>query len=102
MPGGDGTGPMGMGAMTGRGLGYCAGSPAAGYVTPGGWGRGGGRGLGNRRRNRFFAYDWFPWGRGPVSADVGGKELLQKQAEVLKRQLDEVQARISGMDSSEK
>ncbi|MCD6310782.1 MAG: DUF5320 domain-containing protein, partial [Candidatus Eremiobacteraeota bacterium] len=24
MPGGDGTGPMGMGPMTGRGMGFCA------------------------------------------------------------------------------
>jgi hypothetical protein len=30
MPRGDGTGPMGMGAMTGRGMGFCA-----GYVVPG-------------------------------------------------------------------
>jgi len=30
MPGFDGTGPMGMGQMTGRGLGYCA-VPIGGY-----------------------------------------------------------------------
>jgi hypothetical protein len=34
MPGGDGTGPMGMGPMTGRAAGYCAGYPAPGYVNP--------------------------------------------------------------------
>ena len=33
MPGGDGTGPMGMGPMTGRGAGYCAGFAAPGSRT---------------------------------------------------------------------
>jgi len=30
MPGGDGTGPAGMGPMTGRAAGYCAGYPVPG------------------------------------------------------------------------
>lgn len=34
MPGGDGTGPMGMGPMTGRGAGYCAGFEVPGYANP--------------------------------------------------------------------
>ena len=41
MPGGDGTGPMGMGPMTGRAAGYCAGYAMPGYANPiGGRGRG--------------------------------------------------------------
>ena len=44
MPRGDGTGPMGYGPMTGRGLGYCSGSEVPGYAT--GWGPGFGRGSG--------------------------------------------------------
>lgn len=47
MPRGDGTGPMGLGPMTGRGLGYCAGYGAPGFTNPMpgmglglGWGRG--------------------------------------------------------------
>ena len=58
MPGGDGTGPAGLGPMTGRAAGFCAGYPVPGYVNPVGgrgmgmgWGRGGGRG----RRNWFYA-----------------------------------------------
>lgn len=48
MPGGDGTGPMGYGPMTGRGAGYCTG----GYTNIGfGRGRGRGRGFG---RGFFF------------------------------------------------
>jgi predicted Fe-Mo cluster-binding NifX family protein len=34
MPRGDGTGPMGMGARTGRAAGYCAGSEMPGYAHP--------------------------------------------------------------------
>jgi len=41
MPLGDGTGPAGMGPMTGRAMGYCAGYPVPGFMNPGfgpGWG----------------------------------------------------------------
>jgi len=55
MPGGDRTGPAGMGPMTGRAAGYCAGYSVPGYMNPvpgrgrlgfgrGGFFRGGGRG----------------------------------------------------------
>lgn len=48
MPGGDRTGPLGQGAMTGRGAGYCT-----GYTNQFGRGFGGGfaRGRGMRFRN---------------------------------------------------
>ena len=58
MPRGDGTGPDGKGPRTGRGLGYCSGSGAPGYVnnTQPRLGqklrRSFGRGRGARRRNR--------------------------------------------------
>ncbi len=34
MPFGDGTGPMGLGPMTGRAAGYCAGYSVPGYMNP--------------------------------------------------------------------
>ncbi|MBN1664285.1 MAG: DUF5320 domain-containing protein [Deltaproteobacteria bacterium] len=34
MPGGDRTGPAGMGPMTGRAAGFCAGYPTPGYTNP--------------------------------------------------------------------
>jgi len=37
MPAGDGTGPLGMGRMTGRAAGYCAGFPVPGFMN---WGLG--------------------------------------------------------------
>ena len=34
MPFGDGTGPAGLGPMTGRAAGFCAGYPVPGYMNP--------------------------------------------------------------------
>lgn len=53
MPGGDGTGPRGMGAMTGRAAGFCAGANMPGYANAV-FRRGGGFG-GGGFRNRFYA-----------------------------------------------
>lgn len=66
MPAGDRTGPWGLGPRTGRGLGYCSGSPYPGFMIPGprfGFGRGFGRGMG-LGRGRGFRRQWFGqfWG----------------------------------------
>ena len=56
MPRGDGTGPMGMGPLTGRAFGFCAGFRTPGFVNPGtgaGLGRGCGYGRGFRRMSSF-------------------------------------------------
>ena len=82
MPWGDRTGPMGMGPMTGRGAGRCAGYAGPGFWNPafggGSWGRGrglgrgrgfgGGGGFGRRFRAGGFG-GWEPgsWGRVPWS-----------------------------------
>jgi hypothetical protein len=58
MPGGDRTGPAGMGPMTGRSAGYCAGYPEpgyAGFAFKRGFGFGRGRGGGRGWRNWFHA-----------------------------------------------
>jgi hypothetical protein len=52
MPGGDGTGPIGRGPMTGRAAGLCAGYPTPGY------GRGSGLGLGRRYMGRGRGFWW--------------------------------------------
>ncbi len=73
MPGGDRTGPMGAGPMTGRGAGYCAGFDAPGFVRRGmggggfgyfGFGRGGrARGAGRGWRHMFYATGLPGWAR---------------------------------------
>lgn len=49
----DGTGQMGMGPMTGRGMGYCAGYAMPGYPSPG---FGMGREIGFQKMIRIFGF----------------------------------------------
>lgn len=111
MPAGDGTGPQGMGPMTGRGAGYCSGYNAPGYASAGfGWGlgrgagRGGGRGRGWRRQ--YYATGqpgWVRYGYAPAwapqpAAPASEIELLKNQAEWLKGQLDAVSQRLEEIE----
>ena len=67
MPGGDGSGPMGMGPMTGRAAGFCAGYGVPGYMNA--YGRGGmGRGMGMGRGRGWGR--GMGWGRGGWGAGV--------------------------------
>lgn len=65
MPGGDRTGPLGLGPMTGRAAGYCAGLSVPGYANPlcgrGFWGGGRGRGGGRGLRCRLYAPGFAGW-----------------------------------------
>lgn len=61
MPGGDRTGPWGLGPRTGRAAGYCAGYNIPGYANPGygrGFGRGWGRGFGRGFWGRGRGFGW--------------------------------------------
>jgi len=78
MPGGDQTGPMGQGPMTGRAAGYCAGNNQAGWMSrtvgrffgqgqANGGGRGRGRGQGGGGRGRRFQGGGMPgWQQTPM------------------------------------
>ena len=79
MPGGDGTGPMGMGPMTGRAAGFCAGYGVPGYMNPipgrgfgMGFGRGGFWGRGRGWRNWFYATGLTGWQRAAGGWPAGG------------------------------
>jgi len=74
MPGGDGTGPAGMGPMTGRAAGYCAGYALPGFMNPvagrGFWGRGRGMGFG-RGFGRGRGWGAMAWGAPATYAPYG-------------------------------
>ena len=96
MPGGDRTGPMGEGPMTGRGAGYCAGTTGVGYAPRRGFRLGLGRGFGG-------------WGRGfaPLgqSADVdpaSEKRFLKDRARFLQAEMDRIKGRVDAIESGEK
>ena len=81
MPRGDRTGPAGMGPMTGRAAGFCAGYPVPGYMNPvggrgyGGWGRGfrsGGFGRGRGFGWAGAGYGMPAWGGGVSPYAYGG------------------------------
>jgi hypothetical protein len=123
MPRGDRTGPAGMGPMTGRAAGFCAGYPVPGYMNPAGgrgfWGRGGGRG----RRNWFYAtglpgwaragYGWpargaagypdapYPEPLAPTMTSEQELAGLKQQAEYFSNALDEINRRIEEMQKAE-
>jgi len=116
MPRGDGTGPMGMGPMTGRATGYCAGYPVPGYANPipgrrSWFGRGGGRG----RRHWYYATGLPGWARTaydypafggqvfPYGPELTAKEemdMLKDQAQALKQQLKDIQSHISTLEKA--
>ena len=116
MPRGDRGGPGGAGPMTGRGLGYCAGHAAPGYVASGyGQGRGGGgRGGGRGFRHRYYATGVPGWGRAgyvpaygppagyapPVApAPRDEAAALKAQAEYLADALEETRSRLAALES---
>jgi hypothetical protein len=102
MPGGNRTGPMGRGPMSGRAAGYCAGYDVPGSANPVsgrrfglGWGGGWGRG---RRHRHWFQATGFPgWVRSRTPPMTGEREAedLQAQAKWLQEQLDAINQRVS-------
>jgi len=95
---------MGMGPMTGRGAGFCAGFAVPGYANPIGYGFGFERGRGFRRM--FYATGLPRWARFSTqnangayfSSDVDEKEFLKKQAKFLENQLDNVKKRLDELE----
>jgi len=119
MPFGDRTGPQGLGSMTGRGMGYCAGYNMPGYANPGirrpfsyqRFGSGFGRGRGFR--NWYYATGLPGWarinqglpawgGRGyyPSQRPPSNKKqikILEREATNLKEELKVIEEEIRGL-----
>jgi hypothetical protein len=116
MPGGDRTGPMGMGPRTGRAGGYCAGYDMPGYMNPipgrgfwsgGGWGRG--------WRHWYYAtglpgwarFGWgnppYPYYGGPYAPQMTSEqelEALKGQAKYFEDALQEINKRIQELETA--
>ncbi len=96
MPGFDGTGPLGQGAMTGGGFGYCGTGRRPGYGLAG-------RGLGlGRRLGRGYAYrrpvGSYGWARTMgANTELAG---LEREVEDVKGYLKDLEARMAQLRSS--
>lgn len=117
MPGGDGTGPAGLGPMTGRAAGYCAGFPAPGYMSPmpgrgwgmgRGWGRGGGWGRGRGWRQWYYPTGTVGappvYGAAPYNAQLSAEQeaqALKAQAEYFEGTLNEMRKRIAELEAAQ-
>lgn len=120
MPRGDGTGPMGMGPMSGRGAGFCAGYGVPGYANPApgrGFGMGFGRGRwfagggGRGWRHCFYAtglpgwarFGAYGYGAYPMPAmrpdPEMEKQALKAQADALEAELEMIRKRLGAMES---
>lgn len=128
MPGGDRTGPLGLGPMTGRAAGFCAGYPVPGYLNPGsgrgwygarrgGFPRGGGRGraFGGGRgwgwRTGFADYSPYPLAHPqyppyapayPQPTAEEEKKYLQEELGSLEEELTAIRERIGELEKQEK
>jgi len=89
MPRGDGTGPNGMGPMTGRGAGLCAGFDSSGFVN-GGFARGFGRGRGFAWRARAVPVQQVQ----PVITKEQEKNILEADLEDMKAEMKTVEKRL--------
>ena len=84
MPRGDGAGPVGMGPMTGRAAGYCAGYPiAAGYPVA-----------------APYAAPYADVPYAPTKEQQ--TDMLKGQAEYLESQLDDIRKRITELETEKK
>ena len=124
MPRGDGTGPAGMGSMTGRAAGYCSGYSVPGFANPiggrySGIGRGafGGRGSRGRGYRNWYQATGLPgWNRyntgmpawGGISAQpvypyadpyTGPAVTPDQEKEMLKEQADLLKQRLEDMQA---
>ena len=113
MPRGDRTGPYGEGHMTGRRMGYCAGSDVPGYANSPRPAMGMGMGMGRGWRHRRFA-DYAPTGRAGPVAPVGydpasyyqpplsartEARALRDQIEMMRQNIEDAEKRLQTLEA---
>ncbi|HNZ27463.1 MAG TPA: DUF5320 domain-containing protein [Spirochaetota bacterium] len=106
MSGRDGTGPMGLGSMTGGARGFCSGFATSGYANFG-VGRGffgGGRG----RRNIYNATGLPRWARYNQASGMNRElskedelEVLKNQARYMNQSIENINKRIKELENQE-
>jgi hypothetical protein len=119
MPGGDRTGPLGLGPGTGWGLGYCSGYSTPGFANPYGFrsfglGRRGGRGFGWRRGgfgmgrgfwNPMVSPAYYPAGSfydTPYYPDITPEQeadMLRNETRAMQDEISAIQKRIAELES---
>jgi len=117
MPRGDRTGPNGVGPMTGRVAGFCAGNERPGYMNPAGargyYDRGFGRGIGlgyNRGFGRGRGYGRgfapaYPVSYAPYPQSAQGeneRDYLENELNMLKENMKHIEARLKEIKAAEK
>lgn len=108
MPRGNRTGPEGLGPMTGRAAGYCAGFSVPGYDSLGGgrgaagFGPGGRRGWGYRYAPGFHArgrrYPEWPGRYYPMLTEERELDVLKTEKEALTGEIKAIQDRIEALE----
>jgi len=112
MPRGDGTGPGGMGPMTGRAAGYCAGYSVPGFANPVfgrgrgygrgyGYGRGFGGGWGYRGGYAPAAYPAYPAAPAQIDPENEAK-LVEEDIKYLKQDLKALEDRLAELKEPKK
>ena len=99
MPGFDGTGPMGMGPMTGGGRGFCSPWGIRGAVHTYGHPRWMGYGY------PYYGAGAYTPGIAPFTPSVSREQefaFLKQQAQAMRAQLGEIEARISELSTEKK
>ena len=107
MPGGDRTGPVGQGPMTGRAEGFCTGSQTPGFANPGGigYGRGlgSGRGRGFGRRYWRRSRDYYPEPYYPIAQTRDEeKTYLENMVKGLEEEINIIRERIKELSKEKK
>ena len=105
MPRGDGTGPNGMGPMTGRGMGYCAGFNRPGFARPGS-NRAMGRGFGRR-----VGFRNIPLQPQPVQQPMQPRQYpqtrdqevqaLKQEKQAIENELEQIENRINQLENQD-